>query len=143
MVSGKNSVIFRFFFRHHCKKSLWKNIFLVSLHSCTSPLVHAPPQLTLFPSTTTCAVEDSQHLRFGNSQSPDKFTGKPKTKIIIYKLHCAPSTHLRGQCHSPISPQTAKTPIKGHLSTKGFDLPPITTQSSPYCCSTMRTTFRN
>ena len=34
-------------------KSLCKNIFLVSLRLCTSPLVCAPPQLTLPPSPTT------------------------------------------------------------------------------------------
>ena len=38
-----------FFFRHNCNKSMWKNIFLVSLNSKTSPLVHSPPQLKLFP----------------------------------------------------------------------------------------------
>ena len=70
-MSGKNSVIFCFFFRHKCKKSLWKNMFLVSSNSRTPPLVCAPPQLTLPPSPTTC-------LRFGDIQSPDKFTGNPK-----------------------------------------------------------------
>ena len=39
--------------------------------SCTSPSA-------LFPSPITCAVDYFQRLRFGNSQSPDKFTGKPK-----------------------------------------------------------------
>ena len=34
-------------------KSLRKNICLVSLRLCTSPLVCAPPQLTLFSSPTT------------------------------------------------------------------------------------------
>ena len=67
-----------FFFRRNFNISLCKNIFLVSSYSCTSPLVGAPPQMTLSPSPTTCAVDDFQHLRFGNSQSPDKFTGKPK-----------------------------------------------------------------
>ena len=77
-MSGKNSVIFHFSFRQKCNKSLWKNIFLVSLHSCTSPLVHAPTQLPIFPSPDTCRVDNFQRLRFGNIQSPKKFTGKPK-----------------------------------------------------------------
>ena len=105
VVSGKNSVIFRFFLRHNYKKSLWENIFLVSLHSCTSPLVRAPHQLPLSSPPTTCVVDDSQRLRFGNSQSPEKFTGKPRTQINIY------ITHLQVQWHIPISPQTAETPI--------------------------------
>ena len=84
VLSGKNSVIFRFFFRHNCNKSLWKNIFLVSLHSCTSPLVCAPTQLPLSPSPTTCAVEYSQHLIFGNIQPPGKFTGNTITQMNIY-----------------------------------------------------------
>ena len=50
VASGKNSVIFRFFFRNNFKKSLWENIFLVIFHSRPSPLVLAPPQLTLQPS---------------------------------------------------------------------------------------------
>ena len=45
-----------FFFRHNCNKSLWKNIFSVSSHSQPSPLVRAPPQLTLFPSPTTSRI---------------------------------------------------------------------------------------
>ena len=96
VVSGKNSVIFHLFFRHNCNKSLWKNIFLVSFHSRTSPLFCAPPQLSLSPSPTTFVVDNSQRFRFDNSQSPnkltgnpnikspDKFTGKTKTQINIY-----------------------------------------------------------
>ena len=52
-MSGKNSSIFRFFFRHNFNRSLCKNIFLVSSYSRPLPLVRAPPQLTLFPSPTT------------------------------------------------------------------------------------------
>ena len=105
-------MIFRFFFRHNCNESFWKNIFLVSFHSCTSPLVCAPPQLTLSPSPTACVVDDIQRLRFYNSQSPNKFTGKPKIQspdkftgnpktrinIYIYIAH-----HIRGQLHIQIS----------------------------------------
>ena len=42
-----------FFFRHNFNKSLYKNIFLVSLHSRPLPLIRAPPQLTLFISPNT------------------------------------------------------------------------------------------
>ena len=67
-----------FFFRHNCNKSLWKNIFFVSLQLRTSHLVCAPPQLKLSPSPTTCAVDYFQRLRFFNSRLLEKFTGKPK-----------------------------------------------------------------
>ena len=52
-MSGKNSVMLCFFFRHNFSISLCKNIFLVSLHSRPLPLARSPPQLTLFPSPTT------------------------------------------------------------------------------------------
>ena len=68
-----------FFFRHNFNKSLCKNIFLLILHLCTSPLGTEPPQLTLFSSPTTCMLDNFQRLIFGNSQSPNKFTGNPKT----------------------------------------------------------------
>ena len=86
-----NNVLF--FFRRNFNKALCKSIFLVSLHS--GPL---PPQLTLFPLPTTCTVDDFQHLRFGNSQSPNKFTGKPKTqiKIYIYIAHHPPIYKVNG-----------------------------------------------
>ena len=42
------------------------------------PLVRATPQLTITPSTTTCAVDDFQYLIYCNSQPPEKFTRKPK-----------------------------------------------------------------
>ena len=87
-----------FFFRHNCNKSLWKNIFLVSLHSRTSSLVHVPPQLPLSPSHNTCAVDDFQRFRFGNSQPPDKFTGEPRTQIniYIYIAHHLPISEVNG-----------------------------------------------
>ena len=123
VVSGKNSVIFRFLFRHNRNKSPWKNIFLMISHSRISPLVSAPPQLPLFPSPTTFVVDNFQRLRFGNSQSPDKFTGNPKTQINIY-IYIA---H-----HLPIYEVNGTDLYQGHLSTKGLDLPPILTQSSPH-----------
>ena len=112
VVSWKNSVIFRFFFRHNCKKSLWKNIFLVSSHSCTSPLVRAPPQLPLVPSPTTCAVDDFQRLIFGNSQPPDKFTGNPITQIniYIYIAHHLPVYKVNGTAR--YLPRQPKIPYK-------------------------------
>ena len=133
VASGKNSVIFGFFFRHNCNKSLWKNIFLVIFHSLTSPLVSAPPQLPLSPSPTTCAVENFQRWIFVKSQSPDKFTGKPKTQVNVY-IYIA---H-----HLPIYEVNGTAQYQGHISMKVFDLPPIITQSSPYFYRTRRTTFQ-
>ena len=128
VVSGKNSVIFCFFFRHNSNKSLCKNIFLVSLHFFTSPLVHATPQLPLFPSATTCAVDDFQRFIFGNIRSPNKFTGKPKiashpkssqeilkhkstfTFTFAFTFHTIyPSK--RSMAHPNISPYIKKTPL--------------------------------
>ena len=119
MVSGKNSVIFRFLFRHNCNKLMWKNVFLVSLHSCTSPLVRAPPQLPLYPSPTTYAVDNFQHLVFGNSQSPDKFTGKPKTQINIYIYITHHLTIYKVNGTSQYLPRQKKTHIRPYIN-KGF-----------------------
>ena len=64
------------------KKSLCKNIFFVSSRLCTSPLVRAPPQLTLFtsptPPSTPRRVRSIQFRTWTLEifQSPDKFTGK-------------------------------------------------------------------
>ena len=83
-------------------KSLYNNIFLVSFRLCTSPLVCAPPQLTLFTSPTTPST--SRHLcgwKFPTLeiwQSPDKFTGKRKIKINVY-VYIYIAHHLRGQWH--------------------------------------------
>ena len=69
-------------------KSLCKNIFFVSSRLCTSPLVRAPPQQTLFTSPTTPSTP--RHMRgrqFSTIeilQSPDKFTGKRRTQIYVY-----------------------------------------------------------
>ena len=95
-------MVFCFFFRYNFNKSRCKNIFLVSSHSRTSPLVFAPTQLTISPSSTTCVVDYFQRLRFENIQSPDNFTGKLKTQINIY-IYIA--HHIQGQCNIPISPQ--------------------------------------
>ena len=81
-------------------KSLRKNIFFVSLRLCTSPLVCAPPQLTLFTSPTTPStprhVRGIQFRTLEIFQSPDKFTGKRKTQINIY-VYIYLAHHLRGK----------------------------------------------
>ena len=79
-------------------KSLCKNIFFVSLRLCTSLLVRAHPQLTLFTSPTTPSMP--RHMRgiqfrtLEILQSPDKFTGKRKTQINIY-VYIYFAHHLR------------------------------------------------
>ena len=69
-------------------KSLCKNILFVSSRLCISPLVRAPPQLTLFTSPTTPSkprhVRGRQFSTLDIWQSPDKFTGKRRTKIYVY-----------------------------------------------------------
>ena len=70
------------------KKSLCKNILFVSSRLCTSPLVRAPPQLTLFTSPTTPStpphMRGSQFSTLEILQSSDKFTGKRRTQIYVY-----------------------------------------------------------
>ena len=51
--------------------------------SCTSPTDTFPFTYHPFNGPGMCVVENLQRLRFGNSRSPDKFTGKQKTKIIF------------------------------------------------------------
>ena len=132
VASGKNSFIFCFFFRHNCNKSLCKNIILVSSHSCTSPLVRAPPQYKNLTSSTNYALDDSQRLRFVNSQSHKKFTGKPKIvsqptssqeslnykstfTFILRTIH--PST--RSMTQTDIYPDSKKTHIRPYIN-EGF-----------------------
>ena len=87
-------------------KSLCKNSFLVSSRLCTSPLVCAPPHLTLFSSPTTPStprhVRGRQCPTLEICQSPDKFTGKSKTRINVY-IYIYIAHHQRGQWHSSIS----------------------------------------
>ena len=72
-------------------KSLCKNILLVSLRLCTSPLVCAPPLLTLFTSPTTPPtprhVRGRQFPMLDIWQSPNKFTGKRKNQCSRLHLH--------------------------------------------------------
>ena len=67
-------------------KSLCKNILFVSSRLCTSPLVRAPPQLTLFTSPTTPLtprhVRSIQFRTLDILQSPVKFTGKSKGNAV-------------------------------------------------------------
>ena len=69
-------------------KSMCKNILFVSLRLCTSPLVCAPTQLTLFTSPTTPStprhMRGRQFLTLEIWQSPDKFTGKRRIQIYFY-----------------------------------------------------------
>ena len=89
--------------------------------SCTSPTDTFTFTYHPFNFRAMCAVDDFERLRFGNSQSHNKFTGKPKivshltssqeslkqkVNVYIYIAH-----HIQGQWHSPISPQTARTPF--------------------------------
>ena len=122
-MSGKTSVIIRFFFTHNCNKSLWKNIFLVSSHLrthltfslCTSPTATFPFAYHLhsrrFPNLEIrqWSVTKQVHRKAYNSQSPDKFTGKPKTHINIY-IYIAQ--------HLPIYEVNDTYPYQGHISTK-------------------------
>ena len=114
-----------FFFRHNCNKSLRKNIFLVSLHLCKSPLDCAHPQLPSSPSPITCAVDGFQHFRLGNSQSPNKFTGKPKIvshptssqerlklKSTFTFTLCIIYLSTRSMEHPDIYPDSKKHPYK-------------------------------
>ena len=70
-----------------CQKSLCKNIFLVSSRLCTSPLVCAPPQLTLFTSHTTTStprhVCGRQFPTLEIWQSPNKFTERQEKKSML------------------------------------------------------------
>ena len=89
-----------------CQKSLCKNILLVSLRLCTSAFVRAPPQLTLFTSPTTPSTpRNIRGRKFPTLeiwQSPDKFTGKSKTRICVY-VYIYIAHHLWGQWNSSIS----------------------------------------
>ena len=98
--------------------------------------------LTPFHGRAICAVCNFQHLRFGNSQSSNKFAGNPKivshptssqesqkqqTNVYIYIAH-----HLQDQWHIPISPQTEKTPFLDRYS---FSMT-CSTHISPSCLTT-------
>ena len=69
---------------------------------CTSPTDTFPFTYHPFNGCGMCAVDNFQRLRFGNSRSPDKFTRKHKTQIIVY-VYIYIAHHLRGQWHIPIS----------------------------------------
>ena len=75
-MSGKNSVMSKITVQEH----VFGDFALVYLTSgsCTSPTDTSPFTYHPFNGPVMCAVDNFQRLRFGNSQSPDKFTGKPK-----------------------------------------------------------------
>ena len=62
------------------KEHIFGEFALVHLNfgSCTSPTDTPPFTYHPFNGPGMCAVENYQCLIFGNSQWPDKFTGKPK-----------------------------------------------------------------
>ena len=53
--------------------------------SCTSPTDTFPFTYHPFNGPGMCSVDNFQCLIFGNSQSPDNFTGKPKRTTITTK----------------------------------------------------------
>ena len=87
------------------KKSLCKNILLVSSRLCTSDFVLAPPQLTLFTSPTNPSTPRHMHgTQFPMLeiwQSPNKFTRNIKTRIYVY-IYIYIAHHLQGQRNSLI-----------------------------------------
>ena len=70
--------------------------------SCTSPTEKFPFAYFSFSGPGIYVVDNIQRLIFGNSQSPEKFTGEGKTQIKIYVYICI-LHHLQGQWHIPIS----------------------------------------
>ena len=54
--------------------------------SCTSPTDNFPSTYHPFNVPSMWAVENFQCFRFGDIQSPDKFTGKPKRTTIMTKF---------------------------------------------------------
>ena len=90
------------------KKSLWKNIYLVSSHSKTSPFVCAPPQMTLFSPPTTCVVDGfnawdltivshpKSLQEILNYSHPTISQESLKTNQHLH-LHCVPSTRSMAQ----------------------------------------------
>ena len=90
-MSGKNSLIFRIFIRHNFNKSLWKNIFLSSSHSRPSPLVRAPPHLTLFPLPNTfllcpfLSASPSSAAPFSRYTISNAFNARSASWIILAK----------------------------------------------------------
>ena len=118
------------------KKSLCKNIFLVSSCLCTSSLVRAPPQLTLFTSPTTPSmprhVRGRQFPTLEIWKSPNKFIGKHKTQInvyvYIYMRSMFQSARLGWRCpplrmNSSV-PKKTRIPVGQPLRIRSWDRPP-------------------
>ena len=55
----------------------------LTFYSCTYPTDNSPFTYYTFNGPGMCAVEKFQCLRFGNSQSPDMFMGKPKIISLL------------------------------------------------------------
>ena len=108
----------------------------MSSRLCTSPLVCAPPQLTLFTSPTTPStphhVHGRQFPRLDMWQSPDKFTGKRKTKIIVYVciyMRLLFQLARLGWRHSPLRknssiPKKTRIPVGQPIRIRSRDRPP-------------------
>ena len=73
--------------KNHCARTYFGEFALVRLTFglCTYPTDTPPFTYHPFNGPGMYAVENFQRLRFGNSQSPDKFTGKPKRTTITTK----------------------------------------------------------
>ena len=129
--------------KNHCERTScwWVCACATHLWFVHLPKWHFPLHLPPLQRPGMCAVDNFQPLRFVNSQSPDKFTGKPKifslptssqesvkkNQGLRLYLHCAPS--MRSMAHPNIS--------------KCVDLLPITMQYSPHWCRKRRINFRN
>ena len=97
---------------------------------CTSPTDTFTFTYHPFNLLSMYAVDNLQRLIFVNGRSLDKFTGTRVKCKSLFTFIFTLQDHLRGQWHSPIS-------------RKVFTCGRLTTQSSPHCCSTRRTNFRN
>ena len=112
-------------------KSLCKNIFLVSSRLCTLTLVYAPPQLTIPPSPTTPStprnVSGRKFPTLKICQSPNKFTGKRKTKIIVYLYIYMRSLFWSarlGWCLPPSWTKKTRIPVVQPIRIRSQDSPP-------------------
>ena len=76
------------------------------------------------PSPNTWAVDNFQRLRFDNSQSPDKFTGSPKT--VIHPKRFTGKFKPQINVYIYIAHRLLNNNVNGSL----------------HCCNTRRTTFR-
>ena len=99
VVSGKNSMMST----NHCARSScwWVCAFAPHLWFVHLPNWYLSLHLPPLQHPGMCMVDNFQRLRFGNSRSPDKFTGKLKTEINIY-VYIYIVHHILGQWHISI-----------------------------------------